>query len=104
MTPKQSVAFVAAHGIVVESARSPIPSLAQAVAGGPIRESYWGHPKANEFFHCSRAIRKTDFSRQFAVGDCLTRFKLEERAPDLHVAMDLSPPPQSQYCRGGSRE
>lgn len=59
MTPKQAVAFVAAHGVVLESARGPVPSLAEAVAGEPIRGSYWGHPKANDIFLCSRAIRRS---------------------------------------------
>jgi hypothetical protein len=59
MTPKQAVAFVAAHGVVLESARGPLPSLAGAVAGAPIRGSYWAHPKANDIFLCARAIRKS---------------------------------------------
>ena len=57
MTPKQAVAFVAAHGIVLESARGPFPSLAETLAGEPIRGSYWAHPKAHDIFLCSRAIR-----------------------------------------------
>src|SRR5438552_9293020 len=59
MTPKQAMAFVATHGIVLESARGPVPSLAEAVAGEPIRGSYWAHPKANDIFLCSRAIRQS---------------------------------------------
>src|SRR5206468_9075511 len=59
MTPKQAVALVAAHGVVLESAQGPLPSLAGAVAGEPIRGSYWAHPKANAIFLCSRAIRQS---------------------------------------------
>jgi len=59
MTPKQAVAFVATHGVVLESAHGSVPSLAAAVAGEPIRGSYWAHPKANDIFLCSRAIRKS---------------------------------------------
>ena len=59
MTPKQALAFVTAQGVVLESARGPVPSLAEAVAGEPIRGSYWAHPKANDIFLCSRAIRKS---------------------------------------------
>jgi hypothetical protein len=58
MTPKQAVAFVAAHGVVLESAQGPVPSFAGVIAGEPIRGSYWAHPKANDIFLCSRAIRK----------------------------------------------
>ncbi|HLN31673.1 MAG TPA: hypothetical protein VK395_28285 [Gemmataceae bacterium] len=59
MTPKQALAFVAAQGVVLESAQGSLPSLAGAVAGEPIRGSYWSHPKAHEIFLCSRAIRKS---------------------------------------------
>jgi hypothetical protein len=59
MTPKQANAFVKANGVVLESGRGAVPSLAEAIAGGPIRGSWWAHPKANDIFLCSRAIRKS---------------------------------------------
>lgn len=59
MTPKQAMAFVKTHGVVLESAHGAVPSLAEAVAGERIRGSYWGHPKANDIFLCSRAIRQS---------------------------------------------
>ena len=57
MTPKEAVAFVESHGLVLESARGPIPNLADAVAGEPIRGSWWGHPQAHKILLCRRAIR-----------------------------------------------
>ena len=33
-----------------------MPSLAEAVAGGPIRGSWWGHPKAHEIFQVAEAV------------------------------------------------
>ena len=59
MTPKQAIAFVKIHGVVLESGRGPVPSLAEAIAGEAIRGSWWAHPKANTIFLCSRAIRKS---------------------------------------------
>ena len=59
MTPKDAVAFVAEHGVVLESARGAVPSLAAKVAGEAIRGSYWAHPNSNEIFLCSRAIRNS---------------------------------------------
>jgi hypothetical protein len=50
---------VAAHGVVLESAQGSVPILAEAVAGEPLRGSYWAHPKANDIFLCSRAIRES---------------------------------------------
>ena len=43
--------------MVLESAKGPIPNLADAVAGEPIRGSYWGHPRGDEIFGLTRAIR-----------------------------------------------
>ena len=59
MTPKQANAFVKANGVVLESGRGAVPSLAEAIAGAPIRGSWWAHPKANDIFLCSRAIRES---------------------------------------------
>ena len=59
MTTAQALAFVKKHGIVLESARGPVPSLAAKVAGEPIRGSWWSHPKGKEIFRLSRAIRES---------------------------------------------
>src|SRR5712692_11122538 len=59
MTPKQAIAFVKANGVVLESGRAAVPSLAEAIAGAPIRGSWWAHPQANTIFLCSRAIRES---------------------------------------------
>lgn len=59
MTPKKAIAFVKTHGVVLESGRGAVPSLAEAIAGAPIRGSWWAHPKGNDIFLCSRAIRKS---------------------------------------------
>jgi hypothetical protein len=59
MTPKQALAFVKANGVVLESGRGPVPSLAEAITGAPIRGSWWAHSKANTIFLCSRAIRES---------------------------------------------
>ncbi|MGH2621767.1 MAG: hypothetical protein ACRDHG_14530 [Anaerolineales bacterium] len=57
MTPGEAIEFVSTHGVVLESAKGPIPNLAEAVAGEPIRGSYWGHPRGDEIFGLIRAIR-----------------------------------------------
>ena len=57
MTRTQALAFVRKHGIVLEAGRGPVPSFATAVAGSPIRGSWWGHPKGREIFMLTRAIR-----------------------------------------------
>jgi hypothetical protein len=42
---------------MLESARGPVPNLAEAVAGAPIRGNWWGHKKAQQIFRLTRAVR-----------------------------------------------
>ena len=60
MTSKQGMAFVRRHGVVLQAARGPVPSLAEAVAGGPIHGSWWGHPKGHEIFRVADAVSDSD--------------------------------------------
>lgn len=48
--------FVAHHGVVLASAKGPVPNLAEAVAGEPIRGSWWGHPKGSQIFRALKAV------------------------------------------------
>jgi hypothetical protein len=57
VTPHQAVAFVRKHGVVLEAASGPVPCLAQAVAGAPIRGNWWAHPRSHEIFALTRAVR-----------------------------------------------
>ena len=41
---------------MLQAARGPVPSLAEAIAGGPIRGSWWGHPKGREIFRVAEAV------------------------------------------------
>ncbi len=44
------IEFIERHGVVLASAKGPVPNLAEAVAGEPIRGSWWGHKKGSEIF------------------------------------------------------
>ena len=57
ITPAQALAFVKKNGVVLESARGPVPNLAEWIAGERIRGSWWGHRRGPQIFRCSRAIR-----------------------------------------------
>ena len=57
MTPRQASAFVRRHGVVLESAVGPVPSLAVAIVGEPIRGSWWSHPQSHEIFEITQTIR-----------------------------------------------
>lgn len=56
MTPKQALAFVKKHGVVLQAARGVVPSFAEHVAGGPIRGSWWGHAKGHAIFELATAV------------------------------------------------
>jgi hypothetical protein len=56
VSPSEALKFVERHGMVLQAARGPVPSLAEAVAGGPIRGSWWGHPKGHEIFRLASAV------------------------------------------------
>jgi hypothetical protein len=56
MNQKEALAFVERHGIVLQAARGPLPNLAEAIVGGAIRGSWWGHPKGKEIFRTVKAI------------------------------------------------
>jgi hypothetical protein len=60
MSPRQGLTFVRRHGIVLQAARGPVASLAEAIAGGPIRGSWWAHPKGQEIFRVSEAVSEDD--------------------------------------------
>ena len=60
ITSRQALAFVRRHGVVLEAARGPVPSLAEFIAGQPVRGHWWSHPKSHEIFAASRAIRDSD--------------------------------------------
>jgi hypothetical protein len=48
--PGRWLKFVEKHGVVLASARGPVPSIAQEVAGEPIVGSWWAHPKGKAIF------------------------------------------------------
>src|SRR5712691_2943132 len=60
MTSGQALAFIRQHGVVLEAAHGPAPSLAEVIAGEPVRGSWWSHPKSHEIFAVTRAIRDSD--------------------------------------------
>jgi hypothetical protein len=57
VTPRQAIAFVRKHGVVLEAAAGPVPSFAEAVVGAPVRGNWWAHPRSHEIFELTRAVR-----------------------------------------------
>ena len=57
VTAPETLAFVETHGVVLESASGPVPSLAGTIVGAPIPGSWWGHPQSHHIFQLTRAAR-----------------------------------------------
>ena len=61
--------FVAKHGVVLASARGPLPNIAEAVAGEPIIGSWWAHPKGKAIFAALSEIDDSPDIRCFKLVD-----------------------------------
>ena len=44
------MAALVEHGMLLESARGPLPNAAELVVGEPIRGSWWGHAQSHAIF------------------------------------------------------
>ena len=54
------MALVEQHGIVLESAKGPVPSLASEIAGEEIQGSWWGHAEAEQIWSLTRRLRGSE--------------------------------------------
>jgi hypothetical protein len=55
--------------VVLASARGPVPSIAEAVAGEPIVGSWWAHPKGKAIFAALSELDDADEVRCFKLVD-----------------------------------
>ena len=60
MNGREALAFFKKHGVVLMSARGPVPNLAEAMAGEPIRGSWWGHPKSLHMYRVFEEVSDSD--------------------------------------------
>ena len=56
MTAAQALAFIKENGVVLVSAKGPVPSLTETIAGGPIKGSWWSHPKSHQIWAILEAV------------------------------------------------
>jgi hypothetical protein len=52
----EPMAALAQYGMLLQSARGPVPSVAELVAGEPVRGSWWSHPASHEIFVAINAL------------------------------------------------
>lgn len=47
---EEALRFLETHGVVMASAKGPVPRMSEAIAGEPIKGSWWGHAKGHEIY------------------------------------------------------
>ena len=60
MTAAEALAFIEQHGVVLVSAKGPIPRLTEVIAGEPIKGSWWGHPKGHQIFAILEIVTESE--------------------------------------------
>ena len=81
--PGRWLAFIEKHGIVLASARGPVPSIAEEVAGEPIVGSWWAHPKGKAIFAALSEIDDAFDVRCFKLVDGKVTFVHRRMWPAL---------------------
>ncbi len=82
-TPRQALAFVRRHGIVTMTRHAARPSLVEAVAGGPVRGSWWGHPKGQAIFRLAESLHDSKEVLSFKLVDGKVTFLHKSLWPAL---------------------
>ena len=59
MTVSDLLQFVRRNGLVLESARGPVPNLVEAIVGAEVKGSWWGHPRGKEIFNLLQDLRES---------------------------------------------
>lgn len=91
------LAFVRTHGVVLVSAKGPAPTLADAIAGEPIKGSWWGHPQGKRIFALLQQVSAhEDILVCRLVDDKLTLVHRRLWPALATVAPDIAP---SRVCR-----
>ncbi|HUQ06245.1 MAG TPA: hypothetical protein VM261_27260 [Kofleriaceae bacterium] len=63
------LAFVEKHGVVLASARGAVPNLAEAIAGVPIKGSWWAHARSKAIFDALNVVADSADVRCFKLVD-----------------------------------
>ena len=56
----RALAFVEAHGVVLASAKGPVPRLIDAIAGEAISGNWWSHPRASAIYNVLSAVSASE--------------------------------------------
>ena len=59
MTAAEAISFIKEHGVVLASAKGPVPRLTEAIVDESIKGSWWGHPKSHHIFAVLQAVTES---------------------------------------------
>jgi len=57
---EEALAFVRDHGVVLVAAKGSVPNLVEAIAGHPIKGSWWAHPDGKRIFTILGAVTESE--------------------------------------------
>ena len=60
LSPRGALAFVRRHGVVLVSAKGRAPNLVEAIAGEPVKGSWWGHPDGKRIYAVLSAVTESE--------------------------------------------
>jgi hypothetical protein len=51
------IAFIRSEGMVLQSARGPIPNLVSRIVGSPVSGNWWAHPQSHAIYRALQGVR-----------------------------------------------
>jgi hypothetical protein len=69
MTSSEALAFVRKHGVVLVSAKGPVPRLVDAIVDQPVKGSWWAHPQGRHIFRVLQTVTESDAVLQCRLVD-----------------------------------
>lgn len=57
ITASDALTFLEEHGIVLVSAKGPVPRLTEAILGEPVSGNWWAHPQGRHIYAVIEAIK-----------------------------------------------
>jgi hypothetical protein len=60
MTTEEAIGFIEKHGVVLVAGKGPAPRLTEAIVGGPVKGSWWGHPQGQQIFRVLQDLADSD--------------------------------------------
>lgn len=60
MTIGEVLAFVEKHGVVLVSAKGPVPRLTETIVTEAIKGSWWAHPQSHHIFAILQAVTESE--------------------------------------------